>query len=155
MIKCRCCKGLFDDKDSRCSICKSFKREWQEFRDNIEIEEYDGSLEVQLKPVHQQTMRMIKELQKRLEKEIFDAPVKVYNDAHASQLKKMTEMVEKVIKEGRALEKQERAEAQNLSLDKKIELLVKFVEKLPSEKQAKVQAEIFKAVNGKDKTKTG
>jgi hypothetical protein len=155
MIKCRCCKGLFDDVDSACSICKNFKREWQVFRNNIEIEEFDGSLEVQLKPVHQIALRLLREQMRRLEKEIMETPTKIYNENHSNQLMKMANMSEKIIKEGRALEKQERLEAKNLSADQKIELLIKFVSKLPADKQLKVQQEIFKVVNGEGKTKTG
>jgi hypothetical protein len=137
MFICRLCKkDLREDKG--CEMCESLRKNLKDASPNLEWpDEYKDP--ISLKAVNQQVVRLIKESLRRLEGEMGAAFGKnLYNSDHTYQLLQLTRAMEGAIKEGRALDKESKEKADNLSLKERMELVIRFYDKLSIENKVEL-----------------
>lgn len=151
MILCVKCSNYVEDSGLSCKFCQDLTSELDKVREYITFEE---STTMDLRPAHSMALKLARMQLKRLEYQMErDYKKDGYSEYTTKQLKELVYTVEKLIKEGRALDKEQRQRADSMSLSDKIKHLLKFVTKLPEEKKREFLEETFKIVNGKAKAK--
>ena len=147
MIICKSCKNYIEDSFLSCDQCKELTDLYSANSANLK---YEDGRDIQLKPVHSMAIRMLQMQLKRLEKEMKETFKNgKYSEYYTKQLKELTYTIEKLIKEGRALEREQKNRVDNMTLNDKLQIFLRFVSSLPPEMKAEVQQAVFRIVNGK------
>ncbi len=144
MYRCRACQIDLDVKTG-CPICKDFRKAFHKFEPNLAIEVDD---EAELKKANRQSVRILKDLMTKLEKEMRgDIPCcpkckkkMSYREAKfsphfADNMTKLSRALKDASTEGRAISREARTKAENLSQEERITLTVSFFKNLPQEKR--------------------
>ena len=144
-----------------CAICKDFRAEYQLFERNLIWPDDEDIESVPLRRANQQSVRILKRMMTQLENDMTGkvhtcfkckAPQSwkenKFSPVYAKEMSQLSRALKDTLMEGRALEREARGRAENLSQDERIKLAVKFYTDLPVEARRKMRDLIIKVKNG-------